>query len=161
MLTQELGADWRSKFQQFDDKPIASASIGQVHKAITKDGVHVAVKVQYPGVAESIDSDLNNVKKLITYLNLLPKTMYVDQLLKSTRDELAEECDYIKEAKKQMEMRDLLKKEKGYFVPAVLPDLSTRRVLTSEWVDGVINILLLIVYIISVYRLVLMNAMPY
>ena len=147
MLQQELGVDWRNRFQEFDDKPIAAASIGQVHKAITKNGTHVAVKVQYPGVAESIDSDLQNLKKLITYLNLLPKTMYVDQLLNHTKIELKEECDYILEAQKQMDLKELLKNKKGYFVPSVIPELTTKRVLTSDWVDGVRHTLNLLIYI--------------
>ncbi len=140
MMQQELGVDWRDRFQEFEEKPIAAASIGQVHRAITKNGVKVAVKVQYPGVAESIDSDLQNVKMLITYLNLLPKTMYIDQLLGHTKNELKEECDYVIEAQKQMDMRELMKGKKGIFVPAVIPELSTKRVLTSEWVEGVISL---------------------
>ena len=93
MLKEELGVDWMNRFQEFDRKPIAAASIGQVHKAVTKSGQQVAVKVQYPGVAESIDSDLQNLKRLVTYLNLLPKTMYIDNILNHTRSELKEECD--------------------------------------------------------------------
>jgi len=156
MLKQELGVNWRDRFQEFDDKPIAAASIGQVHKAITKDGKHVAVKVQYPGVAESIDSDLQNLKTLITYLNLLPKTMYVDNLLHHTKIELKEECDYLLEAQKQMDMKELFKNKKGYFVPGVISELTTRRVLTSDWVDGVNKHLLFIDNIIC-NSLVLMN----
>ena len=138
MLKQELGVDWMDRFQEFDRKPIAAASIGQVHKAITKKGEVVAVKVQYPGVAESIDSDLQNLKRLVTYLNLLPKTMYIDNILNHTRTELKEECDYILEAEKQMRMKELLGNRKGYFVPGIIPELTTKRVLTSEWIDGVL-----------------------
>ncbi len=71
-LARELGSDWRSKFDRFDDKPFAAASIGQVHYARV-NGDEVAVKVQYPGVADSVVSDLNNLKALLTLGDLLPK----------------------------------------------------------------------------------------
>lgn len=71
-LSSELGEDWRSRLAEFDDTPVAAASIGQVHRARTLDGRLVAIKVQYPGVADSIESDLNNLKTLVTYMNVLP-----------------------------------------------------------------------------------------
>lgn len=71
-LERELGADWREKLQSFDEVPIAAASIGQVHRAVLKDGRVVAMKIQYPGVADSIESDLYNLKTLVNFLNVLP-----------------------------------------------------------------------------------------
>ena len=70
VMESQLGKTWRDKFASFDDKPIAAASIGQVHRAKTLDGLDVAVKVQYPGVAESVDSDLQNLKRLLGYTNI-------------------------------------------------------------------------------------------
>ena len=137
MLASELGKDWRSKFESFDEKPIAAASIGQVHKALTKDGIDVAVKVQYPGVATSIDSDIENLKRLFVYTNMLPKSFFVGDIINNMRTELKEECDYFAEARKQTEFRNLFKDYEGFYVPKVISDLSTRHVLTSEWIDGV------------------------
>ena len=71
-LEKELGEDWRSKFLEFEEVPVAAASIGQVHRGKTLDGCTVAIKVQYPGVADSIESDLKNLKRLVTYMNILP-----------------------------------------------------------------------------------------
>ena len=71
-LSRELGEDWRERLREFEDTPVAAASIGQVHRAVTLDGRTVAIKVQYPGVADSIESDLNNLKTLVTYMNVLP-----------------------------------------------------------------------------------------
>ena len=76
-LAAELGEDWRSKLREFDETPVAAASIGQVHRAVTLDGRAVAIKVQYPGVADSIESDLDNLKALVTYLNVLPPGAYL------------------------------------------------------------------------------------
>jgi len=137
MLESELGTSWRSHFKDFESKPIAAASIGQVHRACTKEGVDVAVKVQYPGVAESIDSDLNNLKVILGYTKILPTSFFFGDLIRNMRTELKEECNYLNEAAKQMEFRHLLKGLPGFYVPKVIPHLSTRHVLTSEWVDGV------------------------
>jgi aarF domain-containing kinase len=71
-LSRELGEDWRARLADFDDVPIAAASIGQVHRARLHDGREVAMKVQYPGVADSIESDLQNLKTLVSFLNILP-----------------------------------------------------------------------------------------
>ena len=105
MMEREFGTEWRSNFKEFNEKPFAAASIGQVHRAKTLEGVEVAVKVQYPGVNESIDSDLNNLKKVMVYTNLVPKTMFLDKLIASTRAELKEECNYTTEAGKQEKYR--------------------------------------------------------
>lgn len=88
MLEQELGTNWKDLFKEFDIKPVAAASIGQVHRAQLKNGRYVAVKVQYPGVKESIDSDLNNLKRLIKWTGFAPKSMFIDQLIANTREEL-------------------------------------------------------------------------
>lgn len=90
-LTSQLGSDWKSEFAEFNDIPVAAASIGQVHKGTLKDGRIVAVKVQYPGVADSITSDLNNLKTLISLANVLPEGLFVEQIIKVANDELAVE----------------------------------------------------------------------
>ena len=141
-LNTHLGLDWYNKyFESFDYKPIAAASIGQVHQGKLKDGTDVAVKVQYPGVAESIESDLNNLKTLITMANVVPKGVYIDQIIKVAGSELKEECNYIKEASSQMTYRSLLQKEnilsKHTDVPLVYTELSTDRVMISQLVPGI------------------------
>jgi len=147
MLESELGANWKSHFKEFETKPIAAASIGQVHRAVTKEGVDVAVKVQYPGVAESIDSDLNNLKMILGYTKILPTSFFFGDLIRNMRTELKEECNYLNEAAKQTEFRDLLKDLPGFYVPKIIQHLSTKHVLTSEWVDGVIFVYFFFIFI--------------
>ncbi|KAI0983975.1 hypothetical protein GJ496_008827 [Pomphorhynchus laevis] len=137
VLTEELGIGWRSKFSEFQEKPFASASIGQVHKAVTADGVEVAVKVQYPGVARSIDSDIDNLTSVLTYSNFFPPGLYLEQMLSVMRIELKQEVNYIQEAQNQRRFRSLLMDDTTYYVPSVINNLSTERVLTSEMVHGV------------------------
>ncbi|XP_047334040.1 protein ABC transporter 1, mitochondrial [Impatiens glandulifera] len=137
VLNAELGHDWSSKLVSFDYKPMASASIGQVHHAVTKDGLDVAIKIQYPGVADSIESDIENVKLLLDYTNLLPEKLYLDQAMKVAKEELTRECDYQLEATNQKRFRSLLSNTEGFYVPLVVDDISSKRVLTSELVPGV------------------------
>ena len=95
MLEKELGNNWRDHFKEFSEKPFAAASIGQVHFArLKKNGRAVAVKIQYPGVKESIDNDLKNLTRLMQYSGAFPKSMFLDQLIANTRKELFQECDY-------------------------------------------------------------------
>ncbi len=101
MLNKELGASWRDNFSVFIESPFAAASIGQVHMGVLKSGEKVAMKIQYPGVKKSVDSDLNNLLLLMKIGKLFPKTLYLERLIESTRQELHEECDYKKEAEKQ------------------------------------------------------------
>lgn len=140
-LSSQLGADWRTKFQEFDMKPIAAASIGQVHKAILRSGENVAVKIQYPGVARSIASDLKNLKLLVTMTNLVPRGLYIDEIMRVAAVELAEECDYLKEAAYQTRYRNLVANDlllsKHTYVPHVFEDLTSDNVITSEFVSGI------------------------
>ncbi|CAK9182320.1 unnamed protein product [Ilex paraguariensis] len=137
VLDAELGPDWSSKLMSFDYQPIAAASIGQVHQAVTKDGLEVAMKIQYPGVADSIDSDIENVQLLLKYTNLIPEKLYLDNAMKVAKEELSRECDYKLEAANQKRFRNLLSNTKGFYVPMVVDDLSSKRVLTSELVPGI------------------------
>jgi aarF domain-containing kinase len=92
-LVSQLGADWRSKLLEFEEVPLAAASIGQVHRAKLLDGTEVAMKIQYPGVAESIDSDLSNLKRLVQMTNLLPPGLFVDKIIEVASVELKAECE--------------------------------------------------------------------
>lgn len=137
VLNAELGSNWSSRLTCFDYEPLASASIGQVHRAVTKDGIEVAMKIQYPGVADSIESDIENLKLLLKYTNLLPEKLYLDNAMKVAKDELTHECNYVWEAESQKRFRNLLSDTEGFHVPFVVDDLCSKRVLTSELVPGV------------------------
>ena len=148
-MKNELGEDWKNKFVSFDDYPFAAASIGQVHRATIavthdngqKEEKKVVVKCQYPGVADSIDSDLNNLSMIVKMTGLMPKGLFIDNVLRVGRDELVVECDYSLEARNQERFRKLIRDDEdlareNFKVPAVCKDLSTRHVLTSEFCPG-------------------------
>lgn len=138
VLSANLGSEWRSLFSTFDEVPIAAASIGQVHKAtLASDGTPVAVKIQYPGVARSISSDLNNLSVLLTASRLLPKGLYLDKTIANARTELAWETDYEREAACQTRFKALLADDSETFtVPTVFREVSGPQVLTAEFMKG-------------------------
>lgn len=98
ILDKEYGTDWSKRFREINLYPFAAASIGQVHEAILKDGMKVALKIQYTGVADSIDSDLNNFMRLVNLFGGLPRGLFLNELVETTRHELYWETDYIREA---------------------------------------------------------------
>jgi predicted unusual protein kinase regulating ubiquinone biosynthesis (AarF/ABC1/UbiB family) len=108
VLAAQWGADWRRRFVHFDPRPLAAASIGQVHRARLPDGRELAIKVQYPGVAESIDADVDNVATLLRLSNLLPASLDIAPLLAQAKHQLHEEADYVREAAQMRRYRDLL-----------------------------------------------------
>lgn len=138
VLSSNLGPDWQSLFSSFDEIPLAAASIGQVHRAkLASSGAIVAVKIQYPGVATSISSDLNNLSVLLTASRLLPKGLFLDKTIANARTELAWECDYTREAACQSRFRDLLADESEiYAVPAIITEACGPQVLTAEFMSG-------------------------
>ena len=138
VLASNLGADWRDLFSSFDEIPIAAASIGQVHSGVLKfNSMPVAIKIQYPGVADSIDSDLNNLSILLNASRLLPKGLYLDKTIANARTELAWECDYIREAGAGKRFQALLRDEQNTFtVPKIFDEASASQVLTMEKMTG-------------------------
>ena len=139
VLSDNLGLNWRDLFSSFDEIPIAAASIGQVHGAVLKGtGQRLAVKVQYPGVSESIDSDLNNLSILLTASRLLPKGLYLDKTIANARTELAWECDYRREAEAARRFKNLLGDDQDSFsVPGIISEASGPQVLTMERMEGI------------------------
>ena len=138
VLADNLGPNWRDLFSTFDEIPMAAASIGQVHGAVLKKtGQPVAVKVQYPGVADSIDSDLNNLSILLTASRLLPRGLYLDKTIANARTELAWECDYVREAECGARFRNLLEDDKVFVVPEIISEASGKQVLTMERLSGI------------------------
>lgn len=120
MLVEEFGEDWREKFSEFDDTPFAAASIGQVHWGRLRDGREVAVKIQYPGVAKGIESDIDNLVGIIKVWDMFPKGMFLDNLIRVAKRELAWEVDYVREAECTRKFRELLKPYPEYYVPEVI-----------------------------------------
>lgn len=139
VLASNLGSDWRDLFSDFEEKPIAAASIGQVHKAVLKsNGKRVAVKIQFPGVADSINSDLDNLGILLTATKLLPKGLYLNKTIDNARLELGWECDYLREAECAKRFKELLRGEEDVFeAPDVYPEASGKQVLTMDFLDGI------------------------
>jgi predicted unusual protein kinase regulating ubiquinone biosynthesis (AarF/ABC1/UbiB family) len=136
-LSAALGPGWRARFRQFDDRPIAAASIGQVHRATAPDGRDLAVKVQYPGVAASIDADVDNVATLVKLSGLLPAGFAVAPLLAEAKRQLHEEADYAREATMLTRFGQLAADWPQVIVPALAPDLSGPTVLAMQYVSGV------------------------
>jgi predicted unusual protein kinase regulating ubiquinone biosynthesis (AarF/ABC1/UbiB family) len=136
VLAREYGRDWERRFAEFDPEPIAAASIGQVHRARAADGRELAVKIQYPGVARSITSDVDNVAALLRLANLLPVDLDVSGLATEAKRQLRQEADYLLEAKFLERYRALLVDEPGFRVPRVHADLTTRHALAMDYLEG-------------------------
>ncbi|KAK5868293.1 hypothetical protein PBY51_009321 [Eleginops maclovinus] len=137
VLQDDLGPNWRDKLLSFEDKPFAAASIGQVHHGVLKDGREIAMKIQYPGVAESIHSDINNLMSVLKMSVVLPGGLFADDSLEVLQRELAWECDYKREAECAKKFRSMLEGNDLFQVPEVIDELSGRRVLAMELVQGV------------------------
>jgi predicted unusual protein kinase regulating ubiquinone biosynthesis (AarF/ABC1/UbiB family) len=137
VVIEELGAPPQQVFLDWEETPVAAASIGQVHRAVLRDGRVVAVKVQYPGVDRAIKSDLDNAELLYgMFAGFKLKNLDVKALVDELRARMGDELDYTLEAKCQQEFCGLYAGHPFIHVPAVVPEYSTRRVLTSDWVDG-------------------------
>jgi len=136
VIEAELGQPPDRLFARWDPEPIAAASIGQVHRAITRDGLAVAVKVQYPGIAETMAADLDNVSLLRRMLRVTAPSQDVDGLIAELRERVLEELDYRREAASQQRLHDYFAGHPTISVPAIVGELSSRRVVTSELVTG-------------------------
>lgn len=136
VMVQELGSEWESKVASFERKPFAAASIGQVHHATLHDGRAVAVKIQYPGVAKGINSDINNLMAILKYWDIIPRGMYIDNVVSVARRELAWEVDYVREAECAKKFKKLVEPYPEYYVPDVIDELSTAQVYTMELITG-------------------------
>jgi len=136
LMRKELGAPLGTVFSHFDERAFAAASIGQVHRARTVDGDDVVVKVQYPGVAEAVETDLRNAMLLVPLVKRLAPGLDAKALGTEMRERIAEELDYELEAQNQRRIERLTRGHPFIYVPHVYTDLSTRRVLVSEYVEG-------------------------
>ena len=137
VVLEELGKPANKLFLDWDPIPVAAASIGQVHRAVMPDGRVVAVKVQYPGVDKAIRSDLDNAELLYgMFAAFALKNMDVKPLVDELRARMGDELDYRLEARCQAEFADRYRGHPFIHVPDVIPERSSQRVITSEWVDG-------------------------
>ena len=136
VIREELGLPPDRAFARWDAEPIAAASIGQVHRAITHDGRAVAVKVQYPGIAETMAADLANVSLLRRMLRVTAPSQDVDALIGELRDRVLEELDYRREADNQRLMAAYFRGHPTIHIPEIVGELSARRVVTSELSAG-------------------------
>src|SRR3954454_16892503 len=136
LLRKELGAPLGDVFADFDERAFAAASIGQVHRATTVDGDDVAVKVQYPGVAEAVETDLRNAMLLLPLVKRIAPGLNAKALASEMRERIGEELDYELEAQNQRRIERLTRGHPFVRVPRVHTSLSTRRVLVSEYVEG-------------------------
>lgn len=136
VLTAEWGQNWQQHFSDFTFVPLAAASIGQVHQAYHDNGQRLAVKIQYPGVKQSIDSDVNNVATLLRISGLLPAGVDYQGLLAEAKQQLQMEADYLREADFILRYRSLLAGEADYCLPEVDTKLTTANILVMSFVAG-------------------------
>jgi predicted unusual protein kinase regulating ubiquinone biosynthesis (AarF/ABC1/UbiB family) len=136
VLDIEWGQGWRQRFAQFDVRPIAAASIGQVHKARLPDGADLAIKVQYPGIARSIDSDVANIGRLIRMSGLLPVGFDLAPYLEEARLQLREEADYLAEAGHLKTFGRVLANDARFILPALHEPMTTQKVLVMDFVQS-------------------------
>ena len=136
VMGREYGKGWEDQFQNFDFEPIAAASIGQVHRVLTKDGRDLALKIQYPGVAKSINSDVDNMAMFLRMAHILPMTIDVSGIVKEAKRQLKQEADYLAEAKYLRDYRSFVQGDDRLIVPKVHDDLTTKRILAMDFVSG-------------------------
>jgi predicted unusual protein kinase regulating ubiquinone biosynthesis (AarF/ABC1/UbiB family) len=134
ILSRELGARWRARFEEFDDQPAAAASIGQVHYGILKDGRKVAVKLQYPGAADALRADLRQLGRIARTFGSWVPGLDIKPLIAELQERIGEELDYDREAQAQQQYADAFKGHPEFVVPRVIKH--SPKVIVSEWIEG-------------------------
>ena len=135
-MRAELGDGWRDRFASFDVKPAAAASLGQVHRAVSLDGSNLACKLQYPDMASAVEADLSQLDVLFSLHRRMDTAIDTREMAKEIGARVREELDYAREAKHAALYADVLADEPMVRVPGIVADLSTRRLLTQEWLEG-------------------------
>ncbi len=135
-MSSELGPDWQTKFKSFEHTPAAAASLGQVHRAQAHDGTQLACKLQYPDMQSAVEADLQQLNLLFSLRKRFEPAIDTDQIAVEIGARLREELDYAREARHAALYRHMLKDEPLIRVPNVWPELSTKRLLTMDWMEG-------------------------
>jgi predicted unusual protein kinase regulating ubiquinone biosynthesis (AarF/ABC1/UbiB family) len=135
-MTAELGRDWESKFGSFEHRPAAAASLGQVHRARSRDDAPLACKLQYPDMQSAVEADLRQLDWLLAIHRRMDPAIDTTEMAKEIAARVREELDYVREAKHVALYRAMLAGVSSIRVPRVWPELSTARLLTLEWLDG-------------------------
>ena len=135
-MKSELGPDWQGKFKSFEHDAAAAASLGQVHKAVTHDGMNVACKLQYPDMRSAIDADLRQLKVIFSIFERYDKAISTKYIHEELSTRLLEELDYKREARHCKLYNHMLRDEPAVHIPVIQDNLSTDRLLTAEWLDG-------------------------
>ena len=136
-MMAELGADWQTKFKSFEHQPAAAASLGQVHRAVALDGSPLACKLQYPDMQSAVEADLSQLEWLFAIHRRMEPAIDTSEIATEVGARVREELDYRREAKHAALYSLMLSGRKQIRVPKVWPELSTGRLLTLEWLDGV------------------------
>ena len=136
VLKEQWGDEWLARFSHIELRPFAAASIGQVHLAYKENGEQLAVKIQYPGIAKSVVSDVDNVISLLTISRLLPKDLNIKPLINEAKAQLLAEADYKREAQYLIRYKNALATNPHFKVPNVYPEHSTQQVLTMEYIKA-------------------------
>lgn len=136
-MASELGPDWQKRFKSFEKEAAAAASLGQVHRAVGPDGTQLACKLQYPDMQSAVEADLNQLKLVFSLYERYDRAVSTKQIHAELAARLREELDYDLEARHCALYADMLGDEPRVHVPTVIRDLSTKRLLTSTWLDGV------------------------
>lgn len=135
-MKTELGGDWEKQFKSFEKEAVAAASLGQVHKALAKNGQLLACKLQYPDMASAIEADLAQLKIIFSLYERYDKSIKTEHIHAELAERLHEELDYKREAKQCKLYSYMLRDEKNVHVPEIIDELSTNRLLTSTWMEG-------------------------
>lgn len=136
LLENAWGKDWNTQFMQFSFYPIAAASIGQVHRAKTKEGQHLAIKIQYEGIKTCIDSDVDNLASLLKLSRLIPKEVNLAPILDEAKKQLHDEANYQHEAHCLQSYQQHLGNDPRFKIPKIYPQLTTEQTLAMEFVEG-------------------------
>ena len=135
-MRAELGVKWESCFKEFNKQAFAAASLGQVHKAVTKDNLIVACKIQYPDMESIIEDDLKQLSVFLKVYGFFNKALQTDNLFLEVSERLREELDYFYEARNLLYFQGIKKDLKNIYIPKVITKLSTKRLLTMSWMEG-------------------------
>lgn len=135
-MTAELGADWQARFASFEHKPSAAASLGQVHRALSRDGAPLACKLQYPDMQSAVEADLKQLAWIFAIHRRMDPVIDTSEIAKEISARVREELDYRREARHVALYRAMLADVAAIRVPQVWPELSTGRLLTLDWLDG-------------------------